>query len=157
MTTPWTPPRGFFPNAYSWFHPGNIARYEPVFRRDFNCDFRFGPARIYAFDPPCDGSAIGLNIHGWYGDPISWEHWGTITGCQGDEYLVSGIPAPAQPGITATIGTGVPATIHDFWAGAYSDAGLIHPMAIRYGWLFSDLAVSWWQHEGAAIHWLGPP
>lgn len=156
MPTLWTPPPGFFPQALSWFHLHNIARYQPVFRKDLNASYIDSLKYIYDFVPPCDGTAIGKPVHVWKGDPITHEDFGVIDSCVNGDYHVDGFTIPSVSGLLCTIGTGVPATIQDFWTGAYSDPGTKHPMAIRYGWLFSDLDVSWWEHEGAAMHWLGP-
>lgn len=153
----WTPPRGFFSAAQSWFHAGNMARCQPLFRSDINCQFAVSPYRIVDLSPPCDGSATGLPVHLWRGSPPSKEGWGLITGCQGDDYLVSGFPWNPESNLYATIGTGVPATLADLWH-AFNDSTFINPaQAIRYSWLFTNAPISFWQFGIPIIHWLPPP
>lgn len=143
MTTPWTPPPGFFPDAESWFHPDNIARFQPIFRADADCAWAFASQTIYGFLPACDGSAIGKPVHIWKGTPITHEDWGIITGCAGIEYQVSGFTIPGGTNFLCTIGTGVAATLQDFWAGDYVSPVPAQGGAIRYGWYFHVRDIDW--------------
>lgn len=152
----WTPPRGFFPSALSWFHPGNIDRFQPIFRSDSECGWNLMLFRIYDFGTPCDGSAIGKPVHIWKGDPPDVEDWGTVTACHNGDYECDDLTLESVSDCKVTIGTGTPATLNDLWRGGNYEAPYGSASAIRYGWLFSDKAIEWWL-RGYAVHWLGPP
>lgn len=156
MSSPWDPPLGYFPDAVTWFHPGNINRFRPIYRADSSCSIKYDPYVLYNFSPNCDGSAINKPVHIWKGDPISLEAWALVTGCQGFNYIITATGLPAGHAYHCTMGGLFPATVNQFGNGAQRGTPANTPYAIRYGWLFSDQALSWWTHTGLAMHWLGP-
>lgn len=153
----WTPPRGFFPGALSWFHSGNVDRFEDLLHADSECSFIHTPASIQNFVPGCLVGLIGHRIHFWKDIPPSFEFWAEITGCSGADYLLDSGPGVSSYDGNMTISTNVAATIQSFANPNLSLGAPEPPYAIRYGWCFSAQAIDWWRHNGYAMHWLGPP
>lgn len=153
----WTPPRGFFPGALSWFHPGNIDRFETMQWGDSECNYILSFVGLQNFLPGCTGGLIGRRIHFWKDEPPTFEFWATITECSGDVYLLDSGPGENIYDGKATISTNVAATIHDLFYGGTYLAPYGSASALRYGWLFSDRTIEWWRRDGFAAHWLGPP
>lgn len=154
----WTPPPGFFPGALTRFMPGNIQRFEPRLVADSECQWNNELKKILEVGTACVAGVIGKSVHIWYGQPPSLEAWGTVDACDGVDYHCADIDMNSQVDCYMTIGTGVPATIHDFWRGLHQGgtAPQDTPAAIRYGWLFSTQNLAWWRYIGCAVHWLGP-
>lgn len=152
----WTPPRGFFPAALSWFHPDNIDRFQLLALSDTDCYWYLPGPWFQNITPACDGSLIGHPVHVWIGDPPYKEDFGIVTQCWGNFYKCSGITIPTTDHLTVTIGTGIAATFQDFARFMSSASSPNAPGAIRYGWLFTTRTLSWWRRDGLAIHWLGP-
>lgn len=156
MATLWTPPPGFFPLALSWFHPGNIARFQPILHNDSECDWDLALHKITLFGPACDGGSIGKPVHIWKGDPPSVEDWATVSSCSNGDYICNDLTLATTSDVQVTIGTGVPAAVLDFWFGTFRGTPARTPCAIRYGWFFSVRNLFWWTNVGHAMHWLGP-
>lgn len=156
MGTLWTPPRGFFPWALTYFHPGNIARFHAIFRNDTECDWDLALHKITLFSPACDGGAVGKPVHIWKGDPPSVEDFGTVSSCSNGDYICNDLTLVTTSDCQVTIGQALPAKLHDFWHGTQRGTPVNTAAAIRYGWFFSVRNLFWWTNLGHAMHWMGP-
>lgn len=152
----WTPPPGFFPWALTWFHPANIARFQPILHNDSECDWNLGTHKITLFAYPCDGGCIGKPVHIWKDEPPSVEDWATVSSCSNGDYICDGITIPNTSDCQVTIGTGVAAVLNDFWFGTRRGVPTRTACAIRYAKFFSVEGLAWWRRGGHAMHWLGP-
>ncbi len=157
MADLWTPPRGFFPGTHTWFHPGNIARFQPILVSDSECDWDNVTKKITNVGTACVGGVVGKPVHIWYGDPPSLEAWGSVDACDGSDYHCGDVSMDTQSDSKMSIGTGVAAALADFFRAAQGPAPYGSACAIRYGWLFSDEELTWWRRLGFVMHWLGPP
>lgn len=124
---------------------------------DSECTWNNELKKILEVGTACVGGVVGKPVHIWYGQPPSLEAWGTVDACDGNDYHCADVNMNSQVDCGMSIGTGVAATLSDFFNASQIGAPYGSACAIRYGWLFSDEGLAWWRYVGHIMHWLGPP